>query len=175
MARELEIRRHTDDDGDVLTPDGITAALRIGRGHDARGYAVVATSGAHRATQTAACVLAGLGSTVAGGVIVVPALRSTREDEWRAAYGRAGSGHLDDLRRAAPGLAAEDAEVLAGGLREVLAMLAEGERALVIGHSPTSEAAVSGLTGEIVAPLRPGDGVLVTADGDGGVAVSRLP
>jgi hypothetical protein len=35
--------------------------------------------------------------------------------------------------------------------------------ALVVGHSPTNEAAVLGLTGEIVPPLAKGAGVLVAA------------
>jgi hypothetical protein len=37
----------------------------------------------------------------------------------------------------------------------------------VVGHSPTNEAAVLGLTGEIVAPLAKGAGVRVVAGGDG--------
>jgi hypothetical protein len=37
----------------------------------------------------------------------------------------------------------------------------------VVGHSPTNEAAVLGLTGEIVAPLAKGAGVRVTATDDG--------
>jgi hypothetical protein len=41
--------------------------------------------------------------------------------------------------------------------------LFDGGRALVVGHSPTNEAAVFGLTGEIVPPLAKGTGVLVIA------------
>jgi hypothetical protein len=37
----------------------------------------------------------------------------------------------------------------------------------VVGHSPTNEAAVLGLTGEIVAPLAKGAGVRVVANDDG--------
>ena len=39
--------------------------------------------------------------------------------------------------------------------------------ALVVGHSPTNEAAVLGLTGEVVAPLAKGAGVRVIAGDDG--------
>src|SRR4029450_5153504 len=39
------------------------------------------------------------------------------------------------------------------------------ERPLPLGHSPTNEAAVLGLTGELVAPLAKGAGVLVAEDG----------
>ena len=31
--RYVELRRHTDNDGDALTPDGISAAEAIGRDH----------------------------------------------------------------------------------------------------------------------------------------------
>lgn len=172
MVRTLEIRRHTDDgDGDRLTPDGVEAAVALGR-EGTGGWTVVATSGAQRATQTAACMLAGAGQEVPGGVHVVPGFRSDREDEWRAAYREAGSGHLDDLRAADPDLAAEDGAALADALREVLDLLEDGQRALVIGHSPTSEAAVHALTGETIDPLGKGEGVVVEVASDGTATVT---
>lgn len=166
MTRELEIRRHTDNDDDVLTPEGVAEAVRIGREELLGGYAVVATSGAQRATQTAACMLAGLGEAIGRGVVVVPSFRSDREDEWRDAYQEAGSGRLEDFRDAAPDLVAEDSQALSEALGDVLSTLDDGERALLIGHSPTSEAAVLGLTGETIEPLGKGEGVLVTVDED---------
>jgi hypothetical protein len=48
----------------------------------------------------------------------------------------------------------------------VLERLAEGGSALAVGHSPTNEAAVPGLTGAIVEPIGKGAGVLVVAEGD---------
>lgn len=60
----------------------------------------------------------------------------------------------------------EDSERLAGGLRRIIARLPDGGRALAVGHSPTNEAAVFGLTGELVAPMSKGAGVLVVADSD---------
>jgi hypothetical protein len=111
-------------------------------------------------------LLAALGQPVPGGVIVEPGLRSEREDDWREAYRRAGSGALEALRAADPGLVAEDSAVLGAALGRVLGRLGDGERALAVGHSPTNEAAVLGLTGAIVAPLGKGTGVLVVADGD---------
>lgn len=173
MAKELEIRRHTDDDGDVLSIDGITEAVRIGREDALGGYEIAASSGAQRATQTVACILAGLGETLAQGVVVESGFRSDREDAWRDAYGEAGSGHLAALREVAPELVEEDAASLGQALERVLAHLDDGERALVVGHSPTSEAGVLGLTGEVVEPLGKGEGVLVTVDGDG-TTVRRL-
>jgi phosphohistidine phosphatase SixA len=172
VRREIELRRHTDNDEDVLTAEGVEAALEIGarfRG----GYHVAVSTGAQRATQTLACFLAALGQQVPGGVVVEAGLRSQVEDRWRAAYQKAGSGELGALREADPELVAEDSERLGAALRRVLDGLPDGGRALVVGHSPTNEAAVLGLTGEIVAPLEKGAGVLLVADDDD-VTTERL-
>jgi broad specificity phosphatase PhoE len=172
VRREIELRRHTDNEGDVLTAEGVAAALEIGarlRG----GYHVGVSTGAQRATQTLACFLAALGQRVPGGVVVEAGLRSQVEDRWRAAYEKAGSGALGALREADPELVAEDSERLGAALRRVLDGLPDGGRALVVGHSPTNEAAVLGLTGEIVSPLAKGAGVLVVA-GDGGWQLEPL-
>jgi hypothetical protein len=165
MARFVELRRHTDNDGDVLTDDGVAAALRTGGGL-AGGYRLGVSTGAQRATQTLACFLAALAQPVPGGVVVEEGLRSQQEDRWRAAYRRAGSGDLEALRAADPELVASDSARLGAALGRVLERLGDGQRALVVGHSPTSEAAVLGLTGELVAPLVKGAGVLLVADGD---------
>src|SRR5438445_362 len=77
-------RRHTDADGDVLTPDGVLAALDIGRRLEG-SYDTMISSGAQRATQTLACFLAGMGRTVSGGVIVNSGFRSGVEERWFAA------------------------------------------------------------------------------------------
>ena len=68
-------------------------------------------------------------------------------------YQRAGAGDLDLLREADPDLVAAESAALGAGLRAVFDRLPEGGRALVVGHSPTNEAAVLGLSGEIVPPL----------------------
>jgi broad specificity phosphatase PhoE len=166
VGREIELRRHTDADGDVLTPEGVAAALEIGarlRG----GYHLAVSTGAQRATQTLACFLGALGQHVPGGVVVEPGLRSQVEDRWRAAYQKAGSGELGALRDADPELVAQDSERLGAALRRVLDGLPDSGNALVVGHSPTNEAAVLGLTGEIVPPLAKGAGVRVIAGDDG--------
>ena len=165
MARLVELRRHTDNDGDALTEEGVAAALGIGAGL-AGGYRLGVSTGAQRATQTLACFLAALGQPVPGGVIVEPGLRSEREERWRDAYRQAGSGELEALRGADPTLVAEDSAWLGAALGRVLERLGDGERALAVGHSPTNEAAVLGLTGKLVAPLAKGAGVLVVADGE---------
>lgn len=172
MAREVEVRRHTDDEDDLLSEEGVFQALEIGR--KLRGnYEVFVSSGAQRATQTAACFLAGLGQSVPGGVVVNAGLRSDREDRWKEAYQEAGSGELSAFQSVAPEFVEEEAERLSSALSEVLETLPEGGRALVVGHSPTNEAAVFGLTGEEVGPLSKGAGVLVIEE-DGSFRVEPL-
>jgi hypothetical protein len=104
VARYVELRRHTDSDGDMLTEEGVHAALEIGRGLTGP-YALLVSSGAQRATQTLACFACALTDPVNGGAIVEAGLRSDVEDRWRAAYRTAGSGELSALRTADPELA----------------------------------------------------------------------
>ena len=172
MARYIELRRHTDSDGDTLTEKGVQAALEIGRALGG-GYELLVSSGAQRATQTLACFACGLGEPVAGGTVVEAGLRSRVEERWRAAYERAGSGELAALREADPELVQEDSAVLGEALTRVLDRLNDGGRALAVGHSPTNEAAVLGLTGSIVEPIGKGAGVLVVAE-DGRARVEPL-
>ena len=63
--------------------------------------------------------------------------------------------------------------MLAAALRRILDRLSEGGRALVAGHSPTTEAAVLGLAGHIVEPISKGEGVLVIEE-DGAVRAEKL-
>ena len=49
-------------------------------------------------------------------------------------------------------------------LRQVVDRLPEGGRALVVGHSPTNEAAVLGLAGWVIPPQGKGEGVLLIED-----------
>ena len=163
MARSVELRRHTDNDGDVLTVDGVAAALRLGATL-AGGYQVAVSTGAQRATQTVGCLLAALGQAVPDGVVVEPGLRSEREDRWRALANETDGGDLAAMRSADPGFVDNEAAALGAALGRVLERIGDGDRALAVGHSPTNEAAVLGLTGELVAPLAKGAGVLITED-----------
>jgi broad specificity phosphatase PhoE len=166
MAKYVELRRHTDADGDVLTPEGVRAATEIGA-RLTGGYALLVSTGAQRATQTLACFAAGLGERVPGGAVIETGLRSDKEERWREAYRKAGSGELDALREADHELVEEDSALLGAALRRVFDSLQDGGRALIVGHSPTHEAAVFGLTGEVVPPLGKGAGVLVVEDESG--------
>jgi hypothetical protein len=69
VARYVELRRHTDNDGDALTEAGVRAALEIGQ-QLAGGYALLVSTGAQRVTQTLACFPFALREPVPGGAVV---------------------------------------------------------------------------------------------------------
>ncbi|MGI8574558.1 MAG: histidine phosphatase family protein [Egibacteraceae bacterium] len=173
MAKAIELRRHTDNDDDVLTDEGVRAALELGGRLDG-DYELLVSTGAQRATQTAACLLAGLDQKVPGGVIVDTGLRSDVEDRWKQAYQDAGGGELADFRSVDPELVEQDSQRLGEALRRVLERLGEDGRALVVGHSPSNEAAVLGLTGQEIGPLSKGEGVLIVEESDGQLRVEPL-
>lgn len=163
MAKAVELRRHTDNDGDVLTADGVRAAVDIGR-HLDHDYQLAVSTGAQRSTQALACMLAGLGRSVPGGVVVEPGLRSDAEDRWRAISGQVSGNDLASFREVDADFVDGEAESLGAALSCVFDSLEDGGRALVIGHSPTNEAAVLGLTGRVVDAMGKGQGVLVVAN-----------
>src|SRR5436309_16084901 len=160
MSRTVDLMRHADADGDVLTPAGVQMALDIGRRLEGR-YEVMVSSGAQRATQTLACLLAGMSRGVAGGVVVNSGFRSSVEERWFAVARQAKGKDLEAFRQIDPELVEKESALLGGVLRATLESLPEGGRALVVGHSPTTEAAVLGLTGHIVPPIAKGAGVRV--------------
>jgi len=171
MTKHIELRRHTDNDGDVLSPEGIAAAVATGKTLPGP-YALLVSSGAQRATQTAACLLAGLATTVPGGVIVDTDFRSAHEDRWKAAYAETGSGRITDFLQAAPELVAAEAAQFAQAVRRVATLLPDSGRALVVGHSPMHEAAVYGLTGKLIEPLGKGQAVILRFDADDQIAIA---
>jgi broad specificity phosphatase PhoE len=75
MAKEIELRRHTDSDRDVLTQEGVQEALELGKALRG-GYRLLVSSGAQRATQTLACFACALGERVPGGAVVESGMRS---------------------------------------------------------------------------------------------------
>ena len=170
--RYLEIRRHTENDGDELTPKGVAAAQEIGRTGLHPPYAVFVSTGAARTDQMVTILRAAAGQEDLP-VRAVTGLRSAVEDRWRQASKASDGGDLEAMRTVDPHLVDQETTVLGGALAGVLGQLPEGGRALVVGHSPTNEAAVLGLTGQLVRPLGKGEGVLVTQD-EGGFAVAAL-
>jgi hypothetical protein len=96
-------------------------------------------------------------------IIEVRGLRSSVEDRWREAARSAGKdADLDAMRAVDPDLVEKESQLLGMALRQVVNDLPDGGRALVVGHSPTHEAAVLGLAGVLVPPLGKGQGVLLT-------------
>ena len=163
--RYAELRRHTDNDGDALTADGIEAAEAIGREGLRPPYSALVSTGAARATQMLEILRRAAGQEDLA-ITEVPALRSSVEDRWREAAKAAGKGaDLEAMRAVDPDLVEMESQLLGAALRHVIEELPEGGRALVVGHSPTSEAAVLGLSGQVVGPLGKGEGVLIVESG----------
>jgi broad specificity phosphatase PhoE len=173
MTKHVELRRHTDNDGDYLTADGVRAALEVGRKLEGP-YDLMISSGAQRATQTLACFLAAAGMKLDAGIVVDERFRSEDEERWKRAYKDAGAGDLESFRRVDPDWVETESRRFGEALGDALARLPEGGRGLVVGHSPMNEAAVFGLTGVVVEPLSKGGGVLVAATDDGGYEVTPL-
>jgi broad specificity phosphatase PhoE len=171
--RYVELRRHTDNDGDDLTALGVADAEAIGREGLHPPYAAFISSGAARATQMVTILRHAAGQDDSP-MSEVPGLRSSVEDRWRAAAKAAGKGAtVEQIRGIDPDLVEHEERLLGAALRGVVESLPEGGRALVVGHSPTNEAAVAGLTGEVVEPLGKGAGVLLVED-DGRFTVRPL-
>lgn len=172
--RHVELRRHPDNDGDELTAEGVAQAEHIGRTGLHPPYALFASTGAARAARTAEILRDAAGQTTEP-VLSLPGLRSAVEDRWREAAKAAGKGaDLEAMRAVDPDLVDSEARVLGSALGEVFAALPDDGRALVVGHSPTNEAAVLGLTGRLVAPLGKGEGVLVSQEDERSFTVEPL-
>src|SRR5438132_11076730 len=99
-------------------------AVEIGRRLPG-GYDVLISSGAQRATQTAACFLAGMGRAVTAGVIVNSGFRSKVEDRWFAAARNAHGQDLNAFRKVDADLVDQEARLLGRALESVLQSLPE--------------------------------------------------
>jgi hypothetical protein len=162
--RIVELLRHTDNDGDRLTSEGIAAAEAIGRERLTPPYALFGSTGATRATEMVEILRRSVGQEDVP-VTMVRGLRSSVEDRWRTAAKAAGKGaDLQAIRTVDPDLVEKETLLLGGELRGVFDAVPDGGRALVVGHSPTNEAAVLGLAAEVVGPLGKGEGVLIVED-----------
>jgi len=160
----VELRRHTDNEGDRLSPQGVADAEAIGRDRLSPPYAAFVSTGAARATQMLETLRHAAGQDDVP-ITQVPGLRSSVEDRWREAAKVAGKGaDLEAMRAVDPDLVERESWLLGTVLRQVVHGLPDGGRALVVGHSPTNEAAVLGLAGRVVPPLGKGEGVLLIED-----------
>jgi hypothetical protein len=163
--RYVELRRHTDNDGDKLSEQGIADAEDIGRNALSPPYAAFVSTGAERATEMLHILRRAAGQDDVP-ITTEPGLRSSVEDRWREAAKAAGKGaSIEQMRAVDPDLVEHESRLLGSVLRQVIGGLPEGGRALVVGHSPTNEAAVYGLAGRAIAAMGKGDGVLLIEDG----------
>jgi phosphohistidine phosphatase SixA len=161
--RYVELRRHTDNDGDRLTPQGVADAEAIGRRLHPP-YAAFVSTGAARCTQMLEILRRAAGQD-ATPITEAIGLRSSVEDRWREAARAAGKGaDVEAMRAVDPDLVERESWLLATALRQVVEELPDGGRALVVGHSPTNEAAVLGLAARVVPSMGKGAGVLVIED-----------
>ena len=161
--RYVELRRHTDNDGDQLTPRGVADAEAIsGRLHPP--YVAFVSTGAARCTQMLEILRSATGQNDVP-ITEATALRSSVEDRWRDAARMAGKGaDVEAMRAVDPDLVDRESWLLGLALRQVVEGLTEGGRALVVGHSPTNEAAVLGLAREVIPSMGKGEGILVIED-----------
>jgi phosphohistidine phosphatase SixA len=162
--RYVELRRHTDNDGDKLSEQGVADAEAIGKTGLHPPYAAFVSTGAERATEMLRILRRAAGQDDVP-ITVETGLRSSVEDRWREAAKAAGKGaSIEEMRAVDPDLVEHETQLLGSVLRRVVEGLPQGGRALVVGHSPTNEAAVLGLAGQTIAAMGKGEGVLVVED-----------
>jgi hypothetical protein len=128
LKRYVELRRHTDNKGDRLTPQEAAEAEVIGRDRLHPPYAAFVSTGAARATQMLEILRHAAGQD---DTPITPAtgLRTPAEDRWREAAKAAGKGaDLHAIRIVAPELVEREPWLLASALRQVVDRLPEGGR-----------------------------------------------
>lgn len=163
--RSLELRRHSkrDPEEDRLSEQGQALALRVGKDLPG-GYDALFTSPARRAAETAAWFLRGLGQRLPSSHGVSDGLASPVEGRWRSAAKTAGAGRIDAIEKVDADLVEKESQRLAQAARGLLAEVPEDGRGLAVGHTPLVEAAVYGLTGQVIEPLSECEGVLLEED-----------
>ncbi len=147
--KTLELRRHArrDPTADRLSPAGRSQAEDAGRASP-RVFDIVFVSPAQRAAETAAWFLRGAGTQLPDHAVI-------------------------------PGLAGHDAsggspEGMAAGIRALLDRMSADGCALAVSHSPLVERAAEGLTGREAEPMAELEGLLITQDDEGEIAVEEI-
>ena len=140
----VELRRHTENEGDRLTPQGVADAEMIGREGLHPPYTAFVSTGAARATQMLEILRHAAGQDDTP-ITAATGLRSSVENRWRDAAKAAGKrADLEDIRATGPDLVERESLLLASVLRQVAEGLPQGGRALVAGHSPPTRPPCSG-------------------------------
>jgi len=151
--RYVELLRHTDNEGDRLASVGVPAAEAIGRELLTPPYVLFGSSGASRVTEMVKILRCIVGQEDVP-VTEVRGLRSSVEDRWRTATKAAGKeADVEAIRAVDPDLVEREALLLGRARRGLFDAMPDGGRGVVVGHSPTNEAAVLGLAGEVIDPL----------------------
>ncbi len=169
--KTVELRRHTDNDDDQLSDEGVRQARAVAE-RLTPPYDLYVSTGAGRATQTLEIWQHEVGA--ASPVQTELGLRSEHEDRWKDTYAAAESPELARMLETDSDFVHADAASLGAALGSVFDRLPENGTALVCGHSPTNEAAVLGLTGVVVDALDKGAAIRVT-QGAGEYRVEPLP
>ena len=138
----VELRRHTGNEGDRLTPQGAADAEMIGRDGLHPPCAAFVSAGAARATQMPEMLRHAAGQDDTP-ITAATGLRSSVENRWRDAARAAGKrAALKDIRAIGPDLAGRETWLPGSALRQVVAGLPEDGRALmaarsaILGHRP---------------------------------------
>src|SRR5688572_14980919 len=133
--RYVELRRHTDNDGDKLSEQGVADAEAIGRTGLNPPYAAFISTGAERATEMLRILRRAAGQDEIP-ITTEAGMRSSVEDRWREAAKVAGKGaSIEEMRAVDPDLVEHETQLLGSALQRVVQGLPEGGRALVVGHS----------------------------------------
>src|SRR2546421_2933404 len=121
--RYVELRRHPANDGDRLTPQGVSGAERVGRVSLPPPYAAFVSSGAQRATQMLEILRHAAGQDDVP-ITQATGLRSAVEERWREAAKAAGkNADLETMRAVDPDLVDRDSFLLGSSLREIVEAL----------------------------------------------------
>src|SRR5260370_9255595 len=135
-----EVRRHTGNGGDRLTPRGVDDAEVMGRGGLHAPDAAVVSAGAARATQMPEILRHAAGQDDTA-ITAAAGLRSPAENRWRDAARAAGRrADLEDIRAIDPDLVERESLLPASALRQGVAGPPPGGRAPAAGPSPTTPA-----------------------------------
>jgi hypothetical protein len=102
--RYVELRRHTDNDGDKLSEQGVSDAEAIGQTGLHPPYAAFVSTGAERATEMLRILRRAAGQEEIP-ITTQSGLRSSVEDRWREAAKAAGKGaSIEEMRAVHPDL-----------------------------------------------------------------------
>jgi hypothetical protein len=128
--RYVELRRHTDNDGDKLSQQGVADAEAIGRTRLNPPYAAFISTGAERATEMLRILRRAAGQDEIP-ITTETGMRSSVENRWREAAKVAGKGaSIEEIRAVDPDLVEHETQLLGSALQRVVQGLPEGGRAL---------------------------------------------